>query len=89
MPVGIVGGEDPRFASPRREMRQEFDLAAAEPYEGGRPLHHGKSGPSQGGALAQGLEPLPKGGVGHAEHRAELGLVEPLDQQEQRRPKNG
>jgi len=83
MPVGVAGRQDARFAAPRREPRQELDLAAAESDEGGRPRGYGKPGPSQGGAVAQGLKPLPQGGVGHAEHPAQLGLVEPLRQKEQ------
>src|SRR5690606_25854998 len=71
------------------EPRDQLDLAPAQAREQGGPLGEGKLGTLQGTSLPEGLEALSQGGVVHAQRMAELGLLEPLDQQEKRRPQGG
>ena len=93
MAVRIAGRQDPLGAASGaeygREPRQHLDQAPAELRENGAPLGKGKEGANQRAVLPQGLKSLPERGVGDAEDDTELGLLEPLAQQEQRRAQAG
>jgi hypothetical protein len=82
--IGITGGKDPPrgVAAPDRgrEPREDIDLTAPHLGLNGGPRGNGEIGTSEGAAIPERLKSLPQRRIGQAEHHAELGLLEPLDQ---------